>query len=220
MMLQTVFKMVLFPLCLTLYVTNSWAEESTAEAPPPAIELSPAKDDGTAPPPASISEPPTDLSAPQVDTPMATPQTATESQARTVEESLQKMTVMAKVLNALGPDVDEALRTAALNVAEADKSNDKELYQHSVNTFEALYEKRFGKTEHHPAIQGLSESLKKVEVMSKVIEVMNPKGGATTELSEAARRVLEADGSGDKETYQQAVTDFEALYQATKKKSH
>lgn len=218
MMLQTVFKMVLFPLCLTLYVTNSWADEYT-EAPPPAIELSPAKDDGTAPTPPNPPESPDD-SAPQVETPMATPQTATEFHAQTLEESLQKMTIMAKVLNALGPEVDAALRTAALNVAEADKANDKELYQQAVNIFEALYEKRFGKTEHHPAAQGLAESLKKVEVMSKVIEVMNPKAGATVELSEAAKRVLEADSSGDKELYQQAVTDFEVLYQASKTKAH
>ncbi len=212
MMLQTVFKMVLFPLCLTLYVTHSWADESTAEAPPPAIEFSPAKE-GAAPTP----ETPKSADAPlHVDAPLATPQTTSESPvpSLTLEESLQKMTVMAKVLNALGPEADESLRAAALNVAEADKANDKEQYQQVVKIFETLYEKRFGKTEHHPAVQGLAESLKKVEVMSKVIEVMNPKAGTTPELSQAAKKVLEADSAGDKDAYQEAVTEFETLYQA------
>lgn len=141
MMLQTVFKMVLFPLCLTIYVTNSWAGEPTAEAPPPAIELAPAKD-GITSTSTESSEPSTALSAPVVDAPLATPQTSSEYQVPTLtlEESLQKMTVMAKVLNALGPDVDDTLRTAALNVAEADKTNDKEQYQQAVQSFEALYE--------------------------------------------------------------------------------
>jgi len=153
-----------------------------------------------------------------VETPDAIPQTTADNtlqQVETLEESLQKITVMAKVLNSLGSEVDETLRSAALNVAEADKSNDKELYRQAVHAFEILYEKQFGKTEPISSVQqGLAESLKKVEVMSKVIEVMNPKATVTVELSDAAKRVFAADNAGDKEAYHQAVEVFEALYQA------
>jgi len=243
MTLQTVFRMVFFPLCLMLYVnSNSWAEEySASEHVTPTTEFSPAKE-GVTPADVPLSVEPFRTSTGEengsnpsdaiseknqetsniakeltVETPTATPQTTADNavqQVETLEESLQKITVMAKVLNSLGSEVDETLRNAALNVAEADKSNDKELYQQAVQIFEMLYEKQFGKTEKLPSVQGLAESLKKVEVMSKVIEVMNPKANATVELSDAAKRVFAADNAGDKEDYDQAVEVFEALYQA------
>lgn len=243
MMLQTIFRMVFFPLCLTLYVnSNTWAEEhSTSEHITPTIELSPATESATSldiplsVEPFRTSTGEANASNPShadsetsgetneiantltVEMPTATPQTMADNtlqQVETLEESLQKITVMAKVLNSLGSEVDETLRSAALDVAEADKSNDKELYRQAVQAFEVLYEKQFGKTESIPSVQGLAESLKKVEVMSKVIEVMNPKAKATVELSEAAKRVFAADNAGDKEAYHQAVEVFEALYQA------
>ena len=243
MTLQTVFRMVFFPLCLTLYVdSSSWADEhSTSEHNTPTTELSPATENVTpadvplAAEPFRTSTGEADVPDPShaisensqetnkiakelaVETPTATPQTMADNtlqQVETLEESLRKITVMAKVLNSLGSEVDETLRNAALNVAEADKSNDKELYQQAVQAFEVLYEKQFGATKSAPSVQGLAESLKKVEVMSKVIEVMNPKAEATVELSDAAKRVFAADNAGDKEAYNQAVEVFEALYQA------
>jgi hypothetical protein len=245
MMLQTIFRMVFFPLCLTLYVnSNTWAEEhSTSEHITPTVELSPAATESATPLdiPLSVesfrtstgeanasnpshadreisSETNEIVNKLTVETPTATPQTMAEDntlqQVESLEESLQKITVMAKVLNSLGSEVDETLRSAALNVAEADKSNDKELYRQAVQAFEVLYEKQFGKTDSIPSVQGLAESLKKVEVMSKVIEVMNPEAKATVELSEAAKRVFAADNEGDKEAYHEAVEVFEALYQA------
>ena len=242
MTLQTVFRMIFFPLCLTLYVnSNSWAESSASEPATTPAEISTANEEmipvdaprSAEPFRTSTGESSTLNSSPEisekslqtnpianeltVETPTATPQTVADNtlqQVETLEESLQKITVMAKVLNSLGPEVNEALRSAALNVAEADKANNKELYQQVVQAFEVLYEKQFGKTENHSTAQGLAESLKKVEVMSKVIEIMNPKANATAELSDAAKHVFEADNAGDKNAYDQAVAVFEELYRA------
>lgn len=233
MMLQTVLKMILFPLCVTCYVSlNALAESLPATVePPPSMQQEVTAPDVPLPPPSNdentdnlpaeeldlsdeATEPmqPNDLT---VETPVATPQTTEETTlqlSETLEESMQKISVMGKVLNALGPEVDETLRNAALNVAEADKTNDKELYRQAVQTFETLYEKQFGATKKHTSVQGLAESLKKVEVMSRVIEAIGPKGNI--ELREAAKQVFEADNAGDEQAYQQAVDNFESLYQA------
>jgi hypothetical protein len=232
MMLQTVLKMVLFPLCVTCYVSlNALAESPPAivESPPsmqqevtaPDVPLPPPSNDENTdnlPVELDLSDEATEPMQPNdlvVEMPVATPQTTAETTlqlSETLEESMQKISVMGKVLNALGPEVDETLRNAALNVAEADKTNDKELYRQAVQTFETLYEKQFGATKKHTSVQGLAESLKKVEVMSRVIEAIGPKGNI--ELREAAKQVFEADNAGDEKAYQQAVETFESLYQA------